>query len=75
MGKMMSKIWRYYVINFIKDQENMNEIVAITNLDTIYYLLNGEKNDNKNFNLPVRLMHVVDNYGIIIDDTKEDLEP
>ena len=75
MGKMMSKIWRYYVINFIKDQENMNETVEITNLETIYYLLNGEKNDNKKFNLPVRLMHVVDNYGIIIDDTKEDLEP
>ena len=75
MGKVMSKIWRYYVVNFIKDQENMNETVEITNLETIYYLLNGEKNDNKKFNLPVRLMHVVDNYGIIIDDTKEDLEP
>ena len=75
MGKVMSKIWRYYVINFIKDQDNMNETVAITNLDTICYLLNGENNDNKNANMTVRLMHVVDNYGIIIDDTKEDLEP
>ena len=75
MGKVMSKIWGYYVINFIKYQENMNKTVAITSLDTIYYLLHGEKNDDKNVNLPVRLMHVVDNYGIIIDDTKEDLEP
>ena len=28
----------------------------------------------KNANLKVRLMNVVDNYGIIIDDTKEDPE-
>ena len=47
MGQAMSNIWRYYVINFIEDQDNLNKTVSITNLYTIFYLLNYENNDRK----------------------------
>ena len=73
--KVVSKIWRNYVIYMFADQHKLPEIMEFATLNIIFYLHNDEKlNYYENNNLPVQFMNVVHTDGIKIEDTEESIE-
>ena len=74
MGKVVSKIWVKYVINFFVDQHKLPEILEVYTLGLLCLLCkHGKLNYDENTYLPAQFTNVVHSDGNMVEDTEEDL--